>query len=77
VRGARDRAVLWRRSSIIRHRAARSSPSSTAGAPQERIEKIVVDGRSGRYTIALDAEPSAVRLDPQVWLLFEARFEKR
>lgn len=50
---------------------------ASPGTPEERIEKIVLDAREGRYAIPLDAEPSTVRLDPRVWLLFEARFDQR
>ena len=47
------------------------------GAPQMRIEKIEMTGKDGRFEFAADKEPASVVLDPNTWLLMEARFGKR
>ena len=45
------------------------------GAP--KIEKIEMSQKQQRFEIAADKEPSAVVLDPNTWVLMEARFAKR
>ena len=42
-----------------------------------RIEVIEVDGRQGRFTIPVPAEPLDVVFDPNTWLLMDAAFERR
>ncbi|WP_428278023.1 M1 family metallopeptidase [Candidatus Palauibacter sp.] len=42
-----------------------------------RFEVIDVDGREGRFTIPVPAEPLDVVLDPNTWLLMDAAFERR
>jgi aminopeptidase N len=50
--------------------------ASAAAAP--RIERVELAGRDGHFTIRVDAEPSAVILDPNTWVLMEpALFGKR
>ncbi|MYC89235.1 MAG: M1 family peptidase [Gemmatimonadales bacterium] len=44
-------------------------------APQ--VEVIDVDGRQGRFTIPVPAEPLDVVFDPNTWLLMDAVFERR
>jgi aminopeptidase N len=36
-----------------------------------RIERIELTGRDGRFTLAADAEPASVVLDPNTWVLME------
>jgi len=43
--------------------------ASPAAAP--RIERVELTGREARFTIAADAEPQSVVLDPNTWLLME------
>jgi aminopeptidase N len=42
-----------------------------------RTERIQVNDRQNRITIASDREPAAVTLDPNTWLLMEATFARR
>ena len=42
-----------------------------------RVERIEVPGPLGRYSFAADREPTAVTLDPNLWVLIESRLEKR
>ena len=42
-----------------------------------RVETVHVTGRVQSFTIAADTEPAALSLDPNVWLLFEGRVERR
>ena len=42
-----------------------------------RIEVLDVDGRQGRFTIPVPAEPLDVIFDPNAWLLMDAAFERR
>jgi aminopeptidase N len=42
-----------------------------------RVEKIQVDERENGFEIPADAEPASVVLDPNTWMLIEARFEKK
>ncbi|MDA1102076.1 MAG: M1 family metallopeptidase [Gemmatimonadetes bacterium] len=41
------------------------------------LETVSIDGRFHRFVIPVDAEPSNVTLDPNVWTLFEADFQPR
>jgi len=50
--------------------------SDTAGAPMH-VEKIEMNKKTQRFEIAADHAPSNVALDPNVWMLMEAKFEKR
>jgi aminopeptidase N len=43
----------------------------------ERIERIELAAASARFTLAADAEPTEVRLDPNTWVLMQAEFVKR
>ena len=47
------------------------------GAPQMRIEKIEMTKKQQRFEIAAGKEPSSVVLDPNTWVLMQARFSKR
>jgi aminopeptidase N len=47
------------------------------GAQGTRIEKIEMKEKQRRFEIAADKEPSSVALDPNTWVLMEARFGKR
>src|SRR5262245_15459777 len=47
------------------------------GAPQLRLEKIELAQKQQRFELAVDKEPTAVALDPNTWVLMEARFGKR
>ena len=47
------------------------------GVRAPRFETIEVDGRQGRFTIPVPAEPLAVIFDPNTWLLMDAAFERR
>jgi aminopeptidase N len=42
-----------------------------------RTERIQVNNRQNRITIASDREPASVTLDPNTWMLMEATFVKR
>lgn len=42
-----------------------------------RIEQIDFRDRAQRFTIAVEAEPDSVTLDPNTWVLMDASFEKR
>jgi len=42
-----------------------------------RIETIELTGKQQRVELAADREPSAVTLDPDTWLLMDARFTRR
>ena len=48
----------------------------SAGAPV-RIEKIELNTMKQRFEIAADRAPKDVTLDPNVWMLMEAKFAKR
>jgi aminopeptidase N len=50
--------------------------SDTAGAPM-RIEKIEMNQKTQRFKIAAGHAPTDIALDPNVWMLMEAKFEKR
>ena len=47
------------------------------GVRPPRVEVIHVDGRQGRFTIPVPAEPLDVVFDPNTWLLMDAAFERR
>ena len=47
------------------------------GVRPPRVEVIDVDGRQGRFTIPVPAEPLDVVFDPNTWLLMDAAFERR
>jgi aminopeptidase N len=51
-------------------------PGDSANAPM-RIEKIEMNKKTQRFSIAADHAPSDVALDPNVWMLMEATFTKR
>jgi len=42
-----------------------------------RIEKIEMTGKQQKFEIAADQEPSSVELDPNTWMLMDAKFAKR
>jgi len=51
---------------------------AAAPAAAPRIERVDLTGREARFTIAADAEPQSVVLDPNTWLLMEPpQFTKR
>jgi aminopeptidase N len=41
---------------------------------QQRIERLELASASGQFTLAADAEPADVRLDPNSWVLMQAEF---
>ena len=45
--------------------------------PRPRIEVLQVNEINNRFTIRVDREPAAVVLDPDMWVLMEAKFERR
>ena len=54
------------------------SIAAASGNAAPRIERFELTGRDGRFTFASDAEPSAVVLDPNTWVLMEPpQFAKR
>ncbi len=44
---------------------------ASAGSSPMRIEQIDLAQRGGRFTFPSDAEPAAVVLDPQTWVLMD------
>jgi len=44
---------------------------------QVRIEKIEMTGKQQKFEIAAEQEPSSVELDPNTWMLMDAKFAKR
>jgi aminopeptidase N len=44
---------------------------------QVRIEKIEMTGKQQKFEIPADQEPSSVVLDPNTWMLMDAKFVKR
>jgi len=44
---------------------------------QVRIEKIEMTGKQQKFEIAADAEPASLVLDPNTWMLMDAKFAKR
>jgi aminopeptidase N len=44
---------------------------------QARIEKIEMTGKRQSFEIAADQEPASVELDPNTWMLMDAKFAKR
>jgi aminopeptidase N len=47
------------------------------GVPQMRVEKIEMTQKHQRFQIASEKEPSAVALDPDTWVLMDAKFTRR
>jgi aminopeptidase N len=47
------------------------------GLDGARIEKIELSQKQQRFTLAAEKEPAAVALDPNTWVLMQARFDKR
>jgi aminopeptidase N len=50
---------------------------TTADRPAPAIERVRLSQRRQRFTIGADTEPSAVTLDPNVWLLMDATITRR
>ncbi len=48
-----------------------------AGAGPLRIEKIEMTRKRQRFEVASDREPASVELDPNTWMLMDAKFGKR
>jgi aminopeptidase N len=48
---------------------------SLAGAPPV-IRRVDYSGKSQRFEIPADKEPSSVELDPNVWVLMDSKFKK-
>jgi aminopeptidase N len=46
-------------------------------SPQVRIEKIEMTGKQQKFEIAADKEPASVELDPNTWMLMDAKFGRR
>jgi aminopeptidase N len=44
---------------------------TTSAQAASRVERVELTGRDGRFTFAADAEPAAVTLDPNTWVLME------
>ncbi len=44
---------------------------------QVRIEKIEMTSKQQKFEIAADQEPASVELDPNVWMLMDAKFARR
>ncbi len=44
---------------------------TTSAQAAARIERVELTGRDGRFRFAADAEPAAVTLDPNTWVLME------
>ena len=42
-----------------------------------RIEKIEMTGKQQKFAIAADDVPTSVELDPNTWMLMDAKFVKR
>ena len=45
------------------------------GAPP--IQRIEFNGKSQKFEIPADKEPSSVELDPNVWVLMDSKFTRR
>jgi len=50
---------------------------STADSQTPVVERVRLNARRQRFTIAADSPPSAVALDPGVWLLMDGTFARR
>jgi len=50
---------------------------ATADRPAPRVERVRLNERRQRFTIAAETEPSAVTLDPNVWLLMDGTVARR
>ena len=44
---------------------------SAAGEPRERIHRVELTDRRGTFTVPCDAEPAAIVIDPNTWVLME------
>ena len=49
---------------------------SVPGAAQPKIEKIEMTRKQQRFEVVSDKEPSAVDLDPNTWILMDAKFAR-
>lgn len=47
------------------------------GQPQPRVDTLRIDKRENSFAIELDEAPTAVVLDPNLWVLMEADFQRR
>lgn len=47
------------------------------GDPTPRIERVELDGKENQFRFAADREPVKIVLDPNIWVLMEASFEKK
>jgi aminopeptidase N len=55
-----------------------SATANPAGTPATRIERVEMAAKQATFTIAADAEPAALTLDPNTWLLVDrVTFVKR
>jgi len=50
---------------------------TAADRPAGRVERVRLRERRQRFTIVSDTEPSAVTLDPNVWVLMDGTFARR
>jgi len=50
---------------------------SAKGAVRPRIEKIEMTQNQQRFELASEQEPASVELDPNTWMLMDAKFAKR
>jgi aminopeptidase N len=50
---------------------------TAAGAPPTKFEKIEMTQKQQKFEIAAGQEPTAVELDPNTWVLMDAKFAKR
>ena len=50
---------------------------SLPGAPRPRIEKIELTQKQQRFELASELEPASVELDPNTWILMDAKFARR
>lgn len=48
-----------------------------AGQPAPTIQRVRLTGKSNVFSFSVSAEPQEVRLDPNLWVLMDATFEKR
>ena len=47
------------------------------GAGEPQIERLQIDERKTRFTIALEEPPTTVVLDPNSWVLMESELARR
>jgi len=50
---------------------------SAKGAARPAIRKIEMTGKQQRFELASDQEPASVELDPNTWILMDAKFARR